>query len=63
MAAIKQVNMKKMSEEEKNDTTKEIAVLDLLHHPNIIGLKESYKTKGEKLCIVMEYADGGDVQT
>lgn len=34
-----------------------------LDHPNIIGFKEVYRTKMHKLCIVMEYADGGDLSS
>jgi NIMA (never in mitosis gene a)-related kinase len=36
-------------------------VLEQLNHPNIIRFHEVYKTKHRKLCIVMEYADGGDL--
>lgn len=35
--------------------------MEALQHPNIIKLIESYKTKSKKLCIVMEYADAGDL--
>ena len=35
----------------------------LLNHPNIVGFKEYYVTKKtQKLCIVLEYCDGGDLQ-
>ena len=33
-----------------------------LNHPNIVTFREVYKTKKGKLCIVMDYADGGDLQ-
>ena len=33
----------------------------MLDHPNIIRAHEVYKTKSGKLCIVMDYADGGDL--
>lgn len=33
----------------------------MLNHPNIIRFKEVYKTKKGQLCIVMDYADGGDL--
>lgn len=35
----------------------------MLNHPNIIRFKEVYKTKKGQLCIVMDYADGGDLGT
>lgn len=33
-----------------------------MNHKYIIGFKEVYKTRGGKICIVMDYADGGDIQ-
>ncbi len=51
-----------MSEEEKKDTIKEAKILEVLNHPNIIRFKEVYKTKKGQLCIVMDFADGGDLQ-
>ena len=52
-----------MSEQEKRETIKEAKILEVLNHPNIIRFKEVYKTKKGQLCIVMDYADGGDLQT
>lgn len=62
MAVIKQVDIGKMSENERNDTLKEAKILEALNHPNVIRFREVYKTKKGKLCIVMDYADGGDLQ-
>ena len=45
----------------KKTTLKEAKILEALKHPNIVKFKEVYKTKKGKLCIVMEYADGGDL--
>ncbi len=53
--------MNSMSKEEKEETVKEAKILELLNHPNIVKFKEVYQTKKNKLCIVMEYADGGDL--
>lgn len=50
-----------MSEEEKKETLFEAKVLEVLNHPNIVHFREVYKTKKGKLCIVMDYADGGDL--
>ena len=50
-----------MSESEKQETIKEARILEALHHPNIIKFVELYKTKKNKLCIVMDFADGGDL--
>lgn len=59
---IKQMDLSNMSEDETRETIKEARVLELFKHPNIVRFKEVYKTKKGKLCIVMEYAEGGDLQ-
>jgi len=61
-AVIKKIDIKAMSEDEKKDTIKEAKILEVLNHPNIIRFKEVYKTKKGQLCIVMDFADGGDLQ-
>ena len=58
---IKQVNIAKMSEREKEETLKEAEILEVLNHPNIVTFREFYKTKKGHLCIVMDFADGGDL--
>lgn len=50
-----------MSEEEKKETIKEARIMEALQHPNIVKFREVYKTQKQKLCIVMDYADGGDL--
>ena len=56
---IKQLDLSAMNEQEKRDTLNEAKVLEALKHPNIVRFREVYKTKRGKLCIVMDYADGG----
>jgi serine/threonine protein kinase len=50
-----------MDEEDKMGVLKEIKLLDNMHHPNIVALKEAYDTKGGRKNIVMEVADGDDL--
>ena len=50
-----------MSEREKEETLKEAQILEVLDHPNIVTFREFYKTKKGHLCIVMDFADGGDL--
>lgn len=52
-----------MDESERKATLREAKILEVLNHPNIVGFKEVYKTKKGVLCIVMEYCDGGDLNT
>jgi NIMA (never in mitosis gene a)-related kinase len=63
LAVIKKIDIQKLSDEEKRETIKEAKILEVLNHPNIIRFKEVYKTKKGQLCIVMDYADGGDLQS
>ena len=58
---VKEIDVTKMSEEELKETLKEAKILEGLNHPNIIKFREVYKTRNGALCIVMEYADGGDL--
>lgn len=51
-----------MSEDERKETLREAKILEVLNHPNIVRFREVYKTKKGKLCIVMDFADGGDLQ-
>jgi len=63
LAVIKQIDIGQMSEEERKETLREAKILEVLNHPNITRFREVYKTKKGKLCIVMDYCDGGDLQT
>lgn len=62
-AVIKQIDIQQLSDEERKETLREAKILEVLSHPNIIRFREVYKTKKGKLCIVMDYADNGDLQT
>eukprot|EP00698_Gefionella_okellyi_P017900 TRINITY_DN5309_c0_g1_i1.p1 TRINITY_DN5309_c0_g1~~TRINITY_DN5309_c0_g1_i1.p1 ORF type:complete len:968 (-),score=200.79 TRINITY_DN5309_c0_g1_i1:40-2943(-) len=57
---IKEINVAEMSEKERGDAANEVSVLQLLKHPNIIAYHGSFTEKG-LLCIVMDYAEGGDL--
>jgi len=50
-----------MKDDERRETIKEARILEALRHPNIVKFREVYKTKKGRLCIVMDYADGGDL--
>lgn len=60
---IKQIDLSQMSKDEESEALQEAKIMEPLCHQNIIGFREVYKTKSKKLCIVMEYADGGDLQS
>ncbi|CAL1133530.1 unnamed protein product [Cladocopium goreaui] len=50
-----------MEAKERNEAVKEAMLLKKMDHPNIIRFKEVFITRKHRLCIVMDYADGGDV--
>jgi len=50
-----------MTDQEKSECIKEAKILASLKHENIINFRNYYKTRKGKLCIVMDYADGGDL--
>ena len=57
---IKQISLGKMSRKEAKATEQESTLLSRLQHPNIVAFWESFHEKSS-FCIVMEYADGGDL--
>jgi serine/threonine protein kinase len=60
--AMKKVKMGKLTEREKQNALNEVRILASINHPNIIGYKEAFfEESTSSLCIVMEFADGGDL--
>lgn len=49
-----------MDKKQRKDAINEVIILKALNHPYIIKYKESFLDK-KFMCIVMEYADGGDL--
>ncbi|OMJ88256.1 hypothetical protein SteCoe_9841 [Stentor coeruleus] len=60
---VKQIDISKMTPQEKREAYHEAKVMSAFDHPNIIKFKEVFTTTNGKLNIVMNYADGGDVQS
>src|SRR3546814_6435718 len=59
------ISFKTLSRKEQQKAHQEGLVLSKLQHPNIVGYWENFvvKTRADTmLCIVMEYADGGDLE-
>lgn len=54
--------MKGLSSKAREAAVNEVRILASLEHPNIVQYKEAFIEKSTKnLCIVMEFADGGDL--
>ena len=62
--ALKRVELSKMKSNEKDNSLNEIRLLASVNHKNIIAYKESfYEESSNTLNIILEYADGGDLQS
>ena len=61
---LKEVALKNLSAKELRRSRDEVEVLRRLNHPNLIAYRDSLTVQATAtLCIVMEYADGGDLQS
>lgn len=59
---LKQVDISAMSDKDRREAVNECEVLQKLRrHPHIIRFIEHFHDDDGKLCIVMDYADGGDL--
>lgn len=55
---MKRINIGHLEAKEREGALREAQLHRLLEHPNIVQFKELYQTTGDKLCIIMEYAEG-----
>jgi NIMA (never in mitosis gene a)-related kinase len=58
---VKKINVARMGAKEVKLTELEATLLSRLRHPNIVSFIESFRATGN-LHIVMEFADGGDLE-
>ena len=60
--ALKKVKLNNLSEKELKNSINEVRILASIHYKNVISYKEAFFDKASKcLCIVMEYANNGDL--
>ncbi|XP_073433325.1 serine/threonine-protein kinase Nek1 isoform X2 [Dendrobates tinctorius] len=57
---IKEISISKMSNKERAESRREVAVLANMKHQNIVQYRESFEESG-CLYIVMDYCEGGDL--
>lgn len=61
--ALKQVSISTLNSREKANAVNEVRLLASISHPQVVTYYDSFvDQRSETLCIVMEYADGGDLQ-
>mmetsp|Transcript_19825 Transcript_19825/g.43138 ORF Transcript_19825/g.43138 Transcript_19825/m.43138 type:complete len:627 (+) Transcript_19825:361-2241(+) len=58
--ALKEMDVRSMSQAEREDSVNEIRLLASVAHPNVIAYHEAF-LDGNRLCIIMEYAPDGDL--
>ena len=62
MYALKKVKIGQMAPKDRDNAINEVRILSSISHPNVIQYKEAFvDPKDELLCIVMQYADSGDL--
>lgn len=60
--ALKKVKMGKLSQKEKENALNEVRILASIHAPSIVAYKEAFfEDHSATLCLVMEFADDGDL--
>lgn len=60
--ALKKVRMHNLSKKEQSNALNEVRILASITDKNIIAFKEAFNDEdSQALCIIMEYADDGDV--
>ena len=60
--ALKKVKFSNLGSKERENALNEVRILASVSHPNVIAYKEAFIDEGTNtLCIVMEYADSGDL--
>jgi NIMA (never in mitosis gene a)-related kinase 1/4/5 len=58
------VKLSKLTQKEKDNAINEVRILASINNANVAGYKEAFFEEAtSSLCIVMEYADGGDLQS
>ena len=54
--------MRGLDKKERENALNEVRILASIQHQNVIGYKEAFfDDKTHSLCVVLEYADGGDL--
>lgn len=60
LRVIKEVDLARADDKRRTDALHEAELLKSLSHPNIVAYHDAHLANA-RLCIVMEYADGGDL--
>ncbi|CAD8080082.1 unnamed protein product [Paramecium sonneborni] len=58
--ALKKVKLMDIGDREKQNALNEVRIIASIHHENVVSYKECF-IEDNILCIIMEYAEGGDL--
>jgi len=58
--ALKEMDVRAMSQAEREDAANEIRLLASVQHPNVVSYNEAF-LDGNRICIIMDYAPDGDL--
>jgi len=62
--AMKVLNSSAISKKQRDQIKREVEIMSILRHPNVIRYKRAFVTSGEsEIHVIMEYADLGDLST
>jgi NIMA (never in mitosis gene a)-related kinase len=61
LVVMKKISIRNVSRQEQEEAIREAEILKILKHPNIIQFRDFFVVKREYICIVMDYADAGDL--
>ncbi len=59
---LTQTKLGALKRKERDAAQNEVRLMRLLQHPNVISVLDSFFDAGDHFCIVMEYAEHGDLQ-
>ena len=59
--ALKKVTLEPLSVKERQNALNEVRILASITHPCIIGYKDAFLEEQKYLCIVMDFANDGDL--
>jgi NIMA (never in mitosis gene a)-related kinase len=59
--ALKKVSLEPLSVKERQNALNEVRILASISHPCIIGYKDAFLDEGKFLCIIMDFANDGDL--
>lgn len=58
---IKEIDLSKIALKDRGSCLKEVSIQSIFNHPHIVKLSNSF-LQADKLFLLMEYADGGDLE-